>query len=125
MKLPIAIATLLLAAGTALPAVAATPGPISAALRDAAATPIEVVAERTKPQVQRQQRQRQPQRQRNTRTYRGGANAWAAEPRVYRDGANAWAAEPRARIQQNPGWGHCVQGGTPGSRSAFPSWDVC
>jgi len=107
MKLPIAIATLLVVAGTALPAVAAAPGPISAALRDAAVTPIEAVAERTKPQVQRQQRQRQ----RNARTYRGGANAWAAEP--------------RARVQQYPGWGHCVSGVGSAASSAFPSWDRC
>jgi hypothetical protein len=108
MKLPIAIATLFLAAGTALPAVAAAPGPISAALRDAAASPVEAVAERAKPQVQRQQRQRQ----RNARTYRGGANAWAAQPGT--------------RVQQQvPGWGHCVQGVGSAARSAFPSWDVC
>ncbi len=108
MKLPIAIATLLVVAGTALPAVAAAPGPISAALRDAAATPIEAVAERTNAQVHRQQRQRQ----RNTRTYRSGADAWAAQP--------------RARVQQqNPGWGHCVQGLGSAAGSAFPSWDRC
>jgi hypothetical protein len=107
MKLPIAIATLLVVAGTALPAVAAVPGPISAALRDAAVTPIEAVAERTNAQVQRQR-----QRQRNARTYRGGANAWAAQP--------------RARVQQqNPGWGHCVQGVGSAAGSAFPSWDRC
>jgi hypothetical protein len=106
MKLPIVIATLLLAAGTTLPAVAA-PGLISAVLRDAAATPIEAVAERTNAQVQRQQRQRQ----RNARTYRRGADAWAAQP--------------RARVQQNPGWGHCVQGLGSSARSAFPDWDVC
>lgn len=103
MKLPIAIATLLLAAGTALPAVAATPAPISAALRDAAATPIEAVAERT-------QAQRQRQRQRNARTYRSGYNAYAAQP--------------RARVQPQ-GWGHCVSGGTPGALSAYPNWDRC
>ena len=106
MRLPIAIATLLLAAGTALPAVAATPAPISAALRDAAATPIEAVAERT--QAQRQN-QRQRQRQRNTRTYRGGADAYASQPR---------------RVQPQ-GWGNCVSGITPGAGSAFPSWDRC
>jgi hypothetical protein len=107
MKLPIAIATLLVVAGTALPAVAATPGPISAALRDAAATPIEAAAERTNAQVQRQR-----QRQRNARTYRGGANAWAAQP--------------RARVQQqNPGWGNCVSGIGSAASSAFPSWDRC
>jgi hypothetical protein len=104
MKLSIVVTALLLSAGTTLPVVAA-PGPISAALRDAAATPIEAVAERT--QVQRQQRQRQ----RNTRTYRRGADAWAAQP--------------RARVQQNPGWGHCVQGIGSSARSAFPDWDVC
>lgn len=107
MKLSIAIATLLLAAGTALPAVAAAPGPISAALRDVAATPIEAVAERKNTQVQRQQRQRQ----RTARTYRGGADAWASQP--------------RARVQQYPGWGQCVQGVGSAARSAFPSWDVC
>ncbi len=106
MKLPIAIATLLVVAGTALPVVAATPGPISAALRDAAATPIEAAAERTNAPVQRQR-----QRQRNARTYRGGANAWAAQP--------------RARVQQYPGWGNCVSGIGPAAGSAFPSWDRC
>ena len=112
MKLPIAIATLLVVAGTALPAVAAAPGPISAALRDAAATPIEAVAERTNAQVQRQQRQRQRQPQRNTRTYRSGADAWAAQP--------------RARVQQqNPGWGNCVSGIGSAASSAFPNWDRC
>jgi hypothetical protein len=108
MKLPIAIATLLLAAGTALPAVAATPGPISAALRDAAVTPIEAVAERTQAQVQRQ---RQLQRQRNAR--------------IYRDGSNAWAAQPRGRTQPYPGWGNCVSGITSAAGSAYPSWDRC
>jgi hypothetical protein len=106
MKLPIAIATLLLAAGTALPAVAATPSPISAALRAAAATPIAAVAERTNAQVQRQR-----QRQRSARVYRGGANAWAAQP--------------RARVQQYPGWGQSVSGIGSAAGSAFPNWDRC
>jgi len=108
MKLPIAIVTLFFACGT-LPVVAATSGPISAALRDAAATPFEAVAERTNSQVQRQR-----QRPRNTR--------------AYRDGANAWAAEPGPRVQQNPGnpgWGHCVQGLGLEASSAFPNWARC
>ena len=104
MKLPIAIATLLVAAGIALPAFAVTPTSISASLRDAAATPFEAVAERT-------QARRQGQRQRNTRSYRNGSNAYAAQPRV--------------RRSYQGSWGNCIQGVDRGARSAFPSWDRC
>jgi hypothetical protein len=118
-----ALATLALAATTAVPAFALTPAPVSASLRDAAATPIETVQQRT---------QAQRKRQRTTRTYSDG----------YRDGYNAYAAAPGVRGgygyypgyggygygyqgYSNP-WGHCVTLGnrTPGS-SAFPDWDLC
>jgi hypothetical protein len=114
-----AFATLALAATTAVPAFALTPAPVSASLRDAAASPIETVQQRT---------QAQRKRQRTTGTYRDG----------YRDGYNAYAAAPRVRNYgyqgysgygyqgySNP-WGHCVTLGnrTPGA-SAFPDWDIC
>jgi len=104
-----ALAALILAATTALPAFAATPAPISAALRDAAATPIETVQHRT---------QAQRQRQRTSRTYRNGYNAYAAAPRARR-------SYGYQQGYSNP-WGHCVRLGqhAPG-RSAFPDWDVC
>ena len=102
MRLPLAIATLLLATATALPAFAATPAPISASLRDAAAAPIETV----------QYRQAQTPRQRR-------------QVRTYRNGYNAYAAQPTARRSYNNPWGHCVSGLDRGARSAFPSWDVC
>lgn len=114
----LALGTLVLAAATAVPAFALTPAPISASLRDTAATPIELVQQRT-------QAQRKNQRQRTSHTYRNG----------YRDGYNAYAAAPGVRRgygynygyqgYSNP-WGHCVNLGehTPG-RSAFPDWDVC
>ena len=106
----LALGTLILAATTAVPAFALTPAPISASLRDTAATPIETVQNRT-------QAQRQRQGQRTSRTYRDGYNAYAAAPRVRRSyGYQGY---------NNP-WGHCVTLGehTPG-RSAFPDWDVC
>jgi hypothetical protein len=105
MRLPIAFATLALvtvALATALPAFAAAPAPISLALRDAAmpieTTPIETVQYR---QTTRQRRA--------ARSYRGGYRAYAAAPRGYR---------------RTP-WGHCVTGVDRGTRSAFPSWDLC
>jgi hypothetical protein len=102
MRLPIAIATLLLTATSALPASAAAPAPN--ALRDAAASPIQAV-----------QYQQQPRtRQRQTRTYRSG------NYRSYR----GYAAASRARSGNNP-WGQCVSGLSRGASSAFPSWATC
>jgi len=108
----LAFAALILTATTALPAFALTPTPISASLRDQAATRFQTVQYQT---------QAQRQRQRTTRTYRDG----------YRDGYNAYASAPRVRRSYgyegygNP-WGHCVMLGehAPG-RSAFPDWDIC
>jgi hypothetical protein len=99
-RLPVAIATLFLAATAALPASAATPTPLSASLHDAAVTPIEAVQHRQAP------------RKRAVRTYRNGYNAYAAAPRR------------SYRAYRTP-WGHCVSGLDRGARSAFPNWDLC
>jgi hypothetical protein len=105
MRLPIALATLALATvalATALPAFAAAPAPMSLALRDAAAMPTETTPIETV-QYRRTTRQR-----RAARGYRG-YRAYAAAPRRYR---------------RTP-WGHCVTGVDRGTRSAYPSWDLC
>ena len=112
MKLPLAIATLLLTTTTALPAFAASPAPISISLRDAAVTPIEAV----------QQRQT-TKRQRQTRTYPKADRAYgqgqyyygARDPYPQRAYNNPWSGS----------WGQCVGGLTAGGSSAFPSWDTC
>jgi hypothetical protein len=110
MRLPLAIATLLLTATTALPAFAAAPAPISVSLRDAAATPIEAV----------QYRQQTTRQRRQTRSYRSGSRAFGQyyqgqrDPYPQRVYPNAWSGS----------WGHCASGGA-GVDSAYPSWDTC
>ncbi len=111
MKLPLAIATVFLTATTALPAFAAAPAPMSASLRDAAATPIEAV----------QYRQQTTRQRRQTRSYRSGYRAFgqsyygARDPYPQRVYPNAWSGS----------WGHCAGGLGSGADSAFPSWDTC
>jgi len=102
MRLPLALATLFLAATTALPAFAATPAPISVSLRDATAPPIEAV----------QYRQQTTRQRRQARTYRNGYNAYGANPRA-RSGVSNLGRQ-------------CVTLGPyhPGS-TAFPSWALC
>jgi hypothetical protein len=110
MRLPLAIATLFLTATTALPAFAATPAPMSASLRDVAATPIEAV-----------QHRQTTKRPRYTRTYRNGYRAFGQyyegqrDPYPQRVYPNAWSGS----------WGHCAGGLGSGGDSAFPSWDTC
>jgi hypothetical protein len=110
MKLRYAIATLLLTATTALPASAATPSPMSASLRDAAATPVVAI-----------QHRQTTRRQRQTRTYDNGYRAFGQyyfgqrDPYPQRVYPNAWSGS----------WGHCVGGIGSGAASAFPSWDTC
>jgi hypothetical protein len=106
MRLPIALATLAFATvafATVLPAFAAAPAPFSLALRDATAAPIETMPIET---VQYRQTTRQ---RRAARSYRGAYGAYAAAPRRYR----------------TTPWGHCVTGVDRGTRSAYPSWDLC
>jgi hypothetical protein len=105
MRRPIIIATLLIAAGAALPAFATTAAPISASLRDAAVAPVETVQYRQQWIQPRGQRQRP----RNSRSYRSGYGAYAAQPRRADRGS----------------WGRCVSGFDRATRSAFPSWDQC
>ena len=111
MRLPLAIATLFLTATTALPAFAAAPSPISASLRDAAASPIEVV----------QNRQQTTRQRRQVRTNRDGRRAFgqyyygSQDPYPQRVYPNAWSGS----------WGHCAGGLGAGGDSAFPSWDTC
>jgi hypothetical protein len=145
MRLPIALATMLLATTTALPAFAASPAPIGASLRDAAVSPIETVQNRQTTRNRQATQNRQTRQRRQARSYRG-YDAYAAAPRapVYGYGApwgggfgTPWGAYGSASNApwsygygsyggySNP-WGHCVRLGehTPG-RGAFPDWDIC
>lgn len=149
MRLPIALATTLLAITTALPAFAASPAPLGASLRDAAGSPIETIQyrETTRNRQAMQNRQatqnRQMRQRRQARTYRGydtyaadprapgayGGNPWGGSGGGYYGGGyyggNAWGSSNYGSNYSNP-WGRCVRIGehTPG-RGAFPDWDIC
>jgi hypothetical protein len=103
MNYPAAIATLVLATTTALPAFAATP--IMTPLRDAAATSIEMV---------QYQKAAPHQRVHHTTAHRNGAN----------DPLNAHAAAPGANTPAN-GTSHCVDGLEGSASSAYPMWELC
>jgi hypothetical protein len=103
MNYPAAIATLVLATTTALPAFAATP--IVTPLRDAAATSIEMV---------QYQKAAPHQRVHHTTAHRNGAN----------DPLNAHAAAPGANTPAN-GTSHCVDGLEGSASSAYPMWELC
>jgi hypothetical protein len=106
MRFPLALAMLFLGAITALPALAATPAPISVSLRDATAPSIEAV----------QYRQQTTRQRGQTRTYRNGYNAYGANPR-----ASSGDSDPWRKLEKK-----CVTLGPhhPGS-SAYPSWALC
>jgi hypothetical protein len=106
MKFPVAIATLFLAATTALPAFAAMP--TSASLHNATAS-VETVQYRQAP---RQQRARQHAVQ-----HSNGYNAYASHNR-----APAAMTEPSRTII--PGW-RCAYRDESSEYSAFPAWEIC
>jgi hypothetical protein len=97
MKLPIAIATLFLAATTALPAFARAPTGHSFYMHGGVAQ----------------------------YTHDGAAARAEGVQNGYRSGYRAYAAAPRVRQPVANGWGHCVSGSASELQSAYPSWDVC
>jgi hypothetical protein len=143
MRLPIALATMVLATTTALPAFAATPAPIGASLRDAAVSPIETIQNRQTTRNRQATQNRQARQRSQARSYRG-YDAYAADPRAPRAYNDPWAGygggyyggsgyyggggyygNAWGSNYSNP-WGHCVRLGehTPG-RGAYPDWDIC
>jgi hypothetical protein len=108
MKLSIAMATLLITTGTALPALAAMP--ISTSLRDVVTASVEAV------QYRQGSRQRYNERYQSN-GYRSGYDAWASEN-------DDSTFDNTRRRDANPGRS-CVSPGEEGAMSAFPNWAVC
>jgi hypothetical protein len=120
MRLPIAVATILLGTTAALPAFAASPAPLGASLRDAALSPIETIQYQQTKRNRQTTQNRQMRQRGQARGYRG-YNAYGADPRAPR----AYGGDPWGNYYGDP-WRRCVRVGehTPG-RGAYPDWDIC